>query len=78
MKRKDLTLIVVVALFSAIVSLVISHFTFGSKNNKQVKVEIVNAINPDFILPDKRYFNGDSINPTQNITIQGGQNTEPL
>ena len=58
MKQKDLSIIIAVASLSAIVSYLLS-------NNRQQKVEVVDVIVADFEEPSTRYFNADSINPTQ-------------
>ncbi len=78
MKSKDISLIVVVGIVSAVVALLLSGFLFTSGSNRQQKVEIVEPISADFQVPDKRYFNENSFNPTQNITIGNGDNETPF
>lgn len=75
MKQKDIALIAVVIVFSAIVSLLVSKVIFTSPKNRQQEVEVVQPISADFPKPDKRYFNKNSFDPTQPITI--GQNANP-
>lgn len=69
MKQKDIALIVVIALFGAVISLVISNMLFSSPAKRQEQVEIVQPLTADFPTPDKRYFNKDSFDPTQIIRI---------
>lgn len=78
MKQKDLVTIVVVALFSGILSLLVSKIFISTPANRALKVEVVESIKSDFPHPDKRYFNDKSINPTQLITIGDSANTKPF
>jgi len=78
MKQKDVALIIVIAAVSAIVSLVVSRLLFTSPANRQQKVEVVPAITADFSMPDSRYFNSNSIDPTQLIQIGNNNNTNPF
>lgn len=75
MKQKDMALIAVIVFFSAIFSLLISNAIFGSPKNRQQQVEVVQPITAEFTKPDSRYFNDQSFDPTQLITI--GQNANP-
>lgn len=76
MKQKDIALIIVVAVVSAVVALVLSNILFGSPSRSQQKAEVVDPITANFPAPDQRYFNGDSIDPTQTITIGNGQTNQ--
>ncbi len=78
MKQKDIALIAVVAIVSAVLSIFISNALFGGPKNRQEKVEIVDAITTDFQKPDNKYFNGNSINPTQLIRIGEDPNPQPF
>ena len=78
MKQKDFAVIAMVVVFSGIVSYFVSHALFASPKNLNTKVEIVEPITADFPAPDPRYFNKDSINPTQTIRIGDGQNQQPF
>lgn len=75
MKQKDIALIAIAVLFGAIFSIVLSNLVFASPKNRQQKVEVVQPISDDFPTPDTHYFNEQSIDPTQLITI--GNNTNP-
>lgn len=65
MKQKDLSIIIAVAVLSAIVSFLLSNKLFVTPENRQQKVEVVDTIVSDFDQPSTRYFNETSINPTQ-------------
>lgn len=73
MKQKDISLIVVVAILSAIISFILSGRIFVTPANRQQAVEVVDKISTEFKLPDSRYFNAASVDPT--IDSQIGTNT---
>jgi len=75
MKQKDIALIIVIVFVSGIVSFFASNTLFASPKNREQKVEKVEAITADFPTPDKKYFNSESIDPTQLIQI--GESTNP-
>lgn len=78
MKQKDILLIVVVVIVSGGLSLLISSFLFKTPKMQETQVEVVQPITADFVQPDTRYFNANSIDPTQNITIGSDQNAAPF
>lgn len=78
MKQKDWTLIGVVVVISAVLSFVLSNFLFGGTKNRQERVEVVQAITPEFNNPNEKYFNKDSNNPTQPIRIGEDNNNTPF
>ena len=78
MKQKDIALILVIAFFGAILALVASNFIFGSPSARQEQVEVVEPISADFPTPDARYFNKNSIDPTQLIEIGNNHNSDPF
>jgi len=78
MKQKDITLIVVLAFISAVVSLIISSQVFVTPANRQQKVQVVDSINDQFVKPSEKYFNSQSINPAQQIQIGDNTNTNPF
>jgi hypothetical protein len=75
MKQKDLGLIAIVAIFSAVISIFVSNLLFASPKARQQQVEVVQPITTDFPQPDNHYFNKDAFDPTKSITI--GQNANP-
>jgi hypothetical protein len=78
MKKKDFTLIAIIIVVSGMLSFVLSNILFSSPKNRQEKVEVVTKITPDFMVPDNKYFNADSINPTQIIRIGEDPNNTPF
>lgn len=77
MKQKDIILIIVCVFISAVLSLILSNLFIGSPNNRQTSVEVVDRITSEFNEPDKRYFNENSVNPTQEIQIGGNNTNQP-
>lgn len=77
MKQKDVALILVIAFISAIASFVISNALFNSSSSKQY-APVVPAISSSFNMPDTRYFNSNSIDPTQLIQIGNSTNSNPF
>lgn len=78
MKQKDITLIVIVAIFSLVVALVASSFLFGGAKAKTQQAEVVEPISAAFTQPDTRYFNDQSIDPTEVIRIDNNANQTPF
>lgn len=77
MKQKDIAVIIVVAFISAVVSFVVSNKLFVTPSNRQQQVEVVDPIDANFQTPSGKYFNQNSIDPTENTTI-GGNNQNPF
>ena len=78
MKQKDIVLIVVVAFFAGIFSLIISNVVFGS-NKHGLTTQVVDEISPDFpTTPNNRIFNAKAINPTKLIRIGDTKNSQPF
>ncbi|HEY5806252.1 MAG TPA: hypothetical protein VIS56_02590 [Candidatus Saccharimonadales bacterium] len=78
MKQKDFTLIFVMVFISAVMSLVVSRWLFSSPQNRSQTAENVDAIGPEFTEPSSKFFNADSVNPTQQIQIGGNSNPNPF
>lgn len=78
MKTKDWGAIGVVVIIAAIISFVVANLIFGGKNAPRLKVEVVSPISADFPLPNTKYFNEDSLNPTQEIKIGEDNNSSPF
>ncbi|MCA9327142.1 hypothetical protein KDA14_01300 [Candidatus Saccharibacteria bacterium] len=75
MKQKDIAVIIIVAFISAVVSFILSGKLFVTPENRQQSVEVVDAISTQFDLPDARYFNAESINPTQSSKLDSTNQT---
>lgn len=78
MKQKDFIAIGIFAFISILFSLILSNLLISSPNNRNQKVEVVDAISSDFNEPDIRYFNNNSVNPTLPIQIGDKQNEQPF
>ena len=78
MKSKDWGAVLLVVLFAGIVSFFVSNLIIGNKNTLKLKVEVVEPISADFPLPNTKYFNDDSLNPTQEIKIGEDNNNSPF
>lgn len=77
MKQKDIALIVVVVVVSGLVSFFVARMFFSKPGDRQVKAEYVQPITDTFTTPNTKYFNANSIDPTQQIQIGDGTNTAP-
>lgn len=78
MKQKDIALIIVIVAISGIVSFLASGWIFAKPADRQQKAEVVDIITSDFPLPDSKYFNNNSVDPTQLIEIGGSNNPNPF
>lgn len=78
MKQKDIGIILVVAIVAGVFSLVATNLVFTPKSTKGLKAQKIDSIQAKFQPPDKRYFNPESINPTQLIQIGDSTNNKPL
>lgn len=77
MKQKDWAVVLIVVFVSGVLSLVLSNTLFG-KSKQQEQVEVVEAITAEFTKPNEKYFNKNSIDPTQIIRIGDGSNESPF
>jgi len=75
-KQKDIVLIIVVVFIGATSAFLFSKYVINTAKVKKQKVEVVGKIDKEFIEPDKKYFNKNSINPTKVITIGQGPNNK--
>lgn len=77
MKQKDWALIILIAGIAAVASFFLSNMLFGGAKHQQ-KAEVVDVVTTDFATPDTKYFNSNSINPTQLIEIGNNNNANPF
>jgi hypothetical protein len=77
-KQKDVALIIFIAAISGIVSFAASHFLFATPTNRQQKVAVVDKITTEFVTPDSKFFNNQSIDPAKLIEIQNSNNSNPF
>lgn len=78
MQKKDLLLIIVVAVFAGIFSLTISKIFFTSGKQRNLKAETVQPIKAEFQKPDPEVFNSQAIDPTKLIQIGDSTNPQPF
>lgn len=77
MKQQDIAIIIVIVFITGVVSLFVSNIFIGPGERNE-EAAIVEPISTEFDEPNERYFNDQSINPTQIIRIQEGQNPDPF
>lgn len=78
MKQKDWALILVIVFISGIFSYFIANIFVSSPTKKPIQVEVVEKISSDFVKPDSKYFNSQSVDPTQLIQIGDSSNQKPF
>ena len=78
MKQKDIIIIIAVAVVSGIISYAAANFLFGGHKVYNLTAPTVQPISAVFQLPSTTYFNQQSIDPTQNITIGNSTNAAPF
>jgi len=78
MKKNDVAIIVVVAIFATVFSLLVSKFLFTPDKNRNLEAQVVQPISTDFKKPDERVFNSEALNPTQLIQIGNTSNKNPF
>lgn len=79
MKKKDISLLAIIVIISAVFSFFVSGLIVGDPESDPIEAEVVDAISSDFESPDDRFFNEDSFNPTQLIRVGDEEgNTTPF
>lgn len=82
MKQKDIAMIIIIAAVSGVASFFISGHLFVTPANRQQQVEHVDAIDAEFSVPTttdfKKYFNSNSIDPTQAVQVHNQDNPNPF
>jgi hypothetical protein len=80
MKQKDIALFGIVAIVSAVFSVILSGVLITPPKDKNQKAEVVSLITNDFPTPgpNDKFFNKNSINPTKQIQIGDNTNTKPF
>jgi hypothetical protein len=71
MKQKDLTLLIASIFIGIVLSIVFAKLFFSSSKNLQQQVPLITT---SFELPNTKYFNSKSIDPTQIINIAPSNN----
>lgn len=72
MRKKDLPIILATAIVAGIFAYIFTNFLIVPDADRSEEVEVVEPITSEFRTVDERYFNENSINPTQLIEIGGG------
>jgi hypothetical protein len=65
-----------VAIVSGVFSIILSNVFISTDSDKSQKAEVVDEISADFVRPDTRYFNEQSVNPAQIIQVDQDPNTD--
>ena len=66
------------AFVAAVISFLISGKLFSSSGDHAQQVETVDVITAEFITPDKKYFNKESVNPSALVEIGNNNNPNPF
>jgi hypothetical protein len=78
MKRKDIFVIFVIVVVSAVISIIVSGLLITPAEDRQQSVEVVPIIKGNLEQADDRYFNENSVNPAQDIEIGNNPNSNPF
>lgn len=78
MKPKDFAVVGVAVVLGIILSIIVSNMVFGSGSAHNQQIEIVPSISATLPKPDSQYFNANSLDPTQFISIGNSQNPNPF
>jgi len=78
MKQQDIALIIVIIVISAAASIFISKSIIVPPKNRQQQVEVVQPISTNFPLPDNRFYNSSSFDPSNSISINEFNNSNPF
>ena len=78
MKQKDVATIIVIAFLSGIISFFVTGKVFVTPKSRTQTAEQVDEISTNFQQPDSRFFNSQSINPTQNSQLGDNTNENPF
>ena len=78
MKRKDIGIILLVAILSSFISIILSGAIISTPEDRRQKVEVVEALSTEFQRPDSTYFNSRSVNPAKRIQIGQDPDSKPF
>lgn len=78
MKQKDIALLIVIMAISIMISIFTSKLFFTIPKSRSEQVDVVPVITSNFPIPNSRYFNSNSIDPTQLINIGNSNNSTPF
>lgn len=78
MQKKDFGVLAVVAIVSAVLSMILSGIFFSTPEDRAQSVETAEVISTTFDRPNSDYFNTNAVNPAQNIQIGVDPNSTPF
>jgi hypothetical protein len=78
MKSKEIHTLILIGIFSTVLSIVLSSIFISNDENRSEKVEVIPVISSELKRPSSQYFNADSVNPTQLIRIGGEVSPSPF
>jgi hypothetical protein len=78
MKQKDILTLALVMIIAAFFGVFLSKAIFKNAGNRNLTTPNVTAINETLLPADRRYFNDQSLNFTQVITITDTNNPNPF
>lgn len=78
MKQQDIALIIVIAVIAAGISFFASTMIFSSGKNAELTVSQIDPISAEFKQPNTKYFNAESLNPTQLVQIGDSTHDNPF
>lgn len=78
MKKKDIAIIFVVSVVSAVISIIISGLLITPSEGRSQSVEVAPAIQAELNSVDKFYFNIEANNPAQDIQVGQDPTSNPF
>lgn len=78
MKQKDIAVIVAIAGLSTIIAFILANILIANPKNRHAEVQVLDSISSEFPKPDSKYFNTNSIDPTQTVEIGNNNNPQPF
>jgi hypothetical protein len=78
MKQQDIALIIVCVVVSAAIAIFVSKAIIVPPKNRQQQVQTVQPISTSFDLPDSKYYNSNSYDPSSSLSITQYNNTNPF
>jgi len=78
MKQNNVLLLIIVATVSLVISIFASKLIFSNPVGSLEQVDVVPSISAAFPKPSNKYFNSQSIDPAQYITIGNNNNNSPF
>lgn len=77
MKQQDVAILIIIVFVTVVASFFMAN-KFITPSSQKLSSKKVTPITADFQLPDDKYFNEQSINPTVRIQIAPNTNDQPF